>query len=189
MTNTPEIILIEGLDRLGKTSLVNNVVNKLGYYQKIHFSKPRVLDAIIPEGTTNQRLREYQITCFQNFFTMTRAYGANIICDRAHLGEYVYSPLYREYDGRYVFDLEKDYEIDQDPRFRLILLTEDFSVSKHFVDDGLSLGTADRRYEEQERFIEAFHLSNIKDKRTINVTMPGIGAFHSMEHILNEALK
>lgn len=185
----PDIILIEGLDRLGKTTLVDNIINKLGYYQKIHFSKPRVIDAILPEGTASQRLREYQIDCFKNFFIMTKAYGARIICDRAHLGEHVYAPLYRNYSGDYVFQFEKDYEIDEDDRVRLILLTEDFSVSKHFVDDGLSLGAAERRPEEQARFIEAFHMSNIKDKRIINVTMPGLGTFHTMEHILEEALK
>ena len=33
----------------------------------------------------------------------------NIIFNRSHLGESVYSPLYREYSGDYVFDIEKRY--------------------------------------------------------------------------------
>ncbi len=188
MDNAPNIFLIEGLDRLGKSTLVQGIKNKLGYFQDIHFSKPVLLDCYESENP-NRSKELYQRDCFENFFMILQAYGSRIICDRAHLGEYVYSPMYRNYSGEYVFDLEAQYDMDDRDDIRLILLTEDFSVSKHFVDDGQSLGTPDKRIEEQARFIEAFHKSNILDKRIINVTMPGIGSFHSKEHILAEALK
>ena len=33
----------------------------------------------------------------------------NLIFNRSHLGETVYSPLYRGYSGDYIFDIEKKY--------------------------------------------------------------------------------
>jgi hypothetical protein len=118
----------------------------------------------------------------------TNVVGARIIFDRAHLGEMVYAPLYRGYDGTYVFDLERIYAMDCAFRVRMILLTEDFTISKHFVEDGQSFDPT-KRQEEQDKFISAFNSSIIPDKRIVCVTDPSTGQFKEQQQILEEATR
>jgi thymidylate kinase len=187
-----KIFAIEGLDRLGKSTLIKNIQHKLGFYQVIHFSKPVVLDCKIAlyknlGGDTLENRREalamYQSESFCNSFVLTKS-CANIIFDRWHLGEAVYAKRYRGYDGDYVFCLEHIGDLD---KVRLILLTENFDVSNHFISDGESFDDS-KRLEEQEDFKRAFNMSRIKDKRIICVTDPLTGLFRSEKDILAEAL-
>jgi thymidylate kinase len=187
------IFIIEGLDRLGKSTLIQGIRDELGYYEVIHFNKPQRLAIYDGKATTEGEVNKlqsfyyYQYTSFENMMLLMRS-NANIIFDRAHLGEVVYSPLYRNYSGDYVFELEKQYSIGDLETVRLILLVEDFDKAKHFVDDGNSLGPTEKRFEEQERFISAFHRSLIKDKRIICVTDTTFGGFKNKKDILKEAL-
>lgn len=186
--------LIEGLDRLGKDTLISGIRNKCGYHQVIHFSKPEILefyrpvrgggDAIVAK---REMLYGYQRASFINMFNMLNEINTKMICNRAHLGEAVYSPLYRGYDGNYVFDLERSAGVNQNYSTRLILLTEDFDKSEHFEDDGLSFDVTKRAHE-QELFMAAFETSIIKDKRIICVTDQNTGGFRSKEEILAEVL-
>ncbi len=185
--------MIEGLDRLGKSTLIEGIINRLGYYDIIHYSKPKVLDVYAKDAIIDGELVKaqaywsYQRASFQNMFDLCCS-QARIIFDRAHLGEYVYSPMYRGYSGQYVFDYERIYGLHQRNDIRLILLYEDMDVARHFVDDGQSLGPVEKRAEEQERFFEAFELSHIKDKRKICVTDTALGGFRVKWEILEEAL-
>jgi thymidylate kinase len=191
------VFAVEGLDRLGKSTLIEGIRNKYGYFEVIHFSKPVKLDAYKGAVSTVNGVRvpeqhsqayEYQRAGFLNSMLLTRS-GARIIFDRWHLGEAVYSPMYRGYDGDYVFQQEIDTGVAHDFGIRLILLTENFEVAKHFVDDGESLGPIEKREEEQNRFLAALDRSNIKDKRVICVTDLGTGGFRPKEDILAEALE
>jgi hypothetical protein len=182
-----------GLDRLGKSTLIDGIRNQFGYYEIIHFSKPQKLAAYantsekcgVPQG--GQQVWHYQHEGFLNSMILANS-GARIIFDRWHLGEAVYSPMYRNYSGEYVFAMETMHGLDMHPSLRLILLIENFEIARHFVDDGESLGAVEKREEEQARFIEAFHKSNIKDKRIVSVTDPALGGFKPKDWILQEAL-
>lgn len=177
--------LIEGLDRLGKDTLIQGILNTRGYHQVVHFSKPQVLAAY---DTCPDPLQEYQYRSFKNLFRcLESAKFYHLICNRAHLGEVVYSPLYRGYSGEYVFQLERDHLAHQWYDTRLILLTENFKVSRHFVDDGLSFDVS-KRQKEQELFLSAFESSAIKDKRIICVTAED-GTFRAAADILADAVK
>ena len=184
------VYAIEGLDRLGKSTLIDGILNTLGYYQVIHFSKPTDLDIYrkASMGRPSVAARLYQEEGFRNSMMLARS-GARIVFDRWHLGEMVYAPMYRGYDGDYVLDLERRFHLDTVYDIRLILLTEDFEIAKHFVDDGQSLGAIQNRQKEQQRFVDAFGKSIIRDKRIICVTDPGQGGFKRREWILNEALE
>lgn len=188
----PRKFLIEGLDALGKTTLIKGICNKLGYFQVIHYSKPERLtfyDAeVVVNGDfshANQALEFYQRDCFDTMFKLLKS-DANIILDRAHLGECVYSPIYRGYSGDFVFSLEQHHGIHLQRDIRMILLAEDFTVSRHFQDDGQSFDVS-KRQEEQELFIEAFNKSNIIDKRIVYVTDHD-GNFKNKNSILQEVL-
>lgn len=184
---------IEGLDRLGKSSLIQSIRNELGYFEVIHFQKPQVLRAYEltkPEhlpAIKNLPLYHYQAESFRNSMLIAKS-GARVIFDRWHLGEIVYSPLYRGYSGDYVFEQERVAQLDACNNIKLILLVEDFFKSTHFVDDGQSLGAAVNRPMEQQAFINAFNKSIIKNKKIISVTDPVTGKFKHKDDILAEAL-
>lgn len=193
------VYAIEGLDFLGKSTLIQNIRNKLGYYEVIHFSKPQKLQAYENAVHTeynsasatfspipNAGVYHYQRESFINSMILA-ASGARIIFDRWHLGEAVYAEMYRGYNGNYVFGLEQQHKVESMHDVRLILLTENFEVSTHFKDDGLSLGPTSARAVEQSKFIEAFNQSRIIDKRIICVTDSNTGKFRSQEDILKEA--
>jgi hypothetical protein len=186
--SVPKKLLIEGLDRLGKDLLVRGVLNKYGYYQVLHFSKPQALDVYTAQEPSTA-LQRYQEESFRTLFQLLLAPEAKVICNRAHLGECVYAPLYRGYSGDYVFEIERTFRADTLTAARLLLLTEDFEAGHHFVDDGLGLGDASKRRDEQARFLAAFERSTIADKRTICVTDRKTGAFRPPQAILDEALE
>lgn len=189
-------ILIEGLDRLGKDTLIQGILNKVGYHHVMHFSKPVQLDCYVPSPTgmsareiKEQTLQTYQEHSFRTMFSILRdAKLTPIICNRAHLGECVYAPLYRGYSGDYVFDLENQFGMSSAYNLKLILLIEDFKAAKHFVDDGASLGAIENREKEQELFLSAFEKSIIQRKQVICVTDPNTGSFKAKHLILAEAL-
>ena len=43
-------IIFEGVDRLGKDTLIQGVKNRLGYFQTIHYQKPELLDFYLTEA-------------------------------------------------------------------------------------------------------------------------------------------
>jgi hypothetical protein len=185
--------MIEGIDRLGKDTLIGGIQHKRGYHQVMHFTKPVQLECYTPSEagdpveSKREALFRYQEHSFRTMFSILRdARYANIICNRAHLGENVYAPLYRGYNGSYVFDLERAMMRDV-KNTRLVLLIEDFAVAEHFIDDGDSFDTT-KRIQEQELFLAAFERSSIKDKRIVCVTDRAVGGFRVPGQILEEVL-
>jgi nicotinamide riboside kinase len=178
--------IICGVDRLGKSSLVQGLQDKLGYHLVLHYEKPKLLDVYADIYDENKHaLRQYQEQSFINMFKVLGT-NANIICDRAHLGEFVYAP-YRGYDGSYVFKMEKEHDFDG-PGFtsttKLILLTT--SNWDIINDDGNSIDFS-RRQEEQELFKNAVGKSIIRNKVIIDVHN-GKGGFKTLAEILDLAI-
>lgn len=201
------VYIIEGLDRLGKSTLIDGIKNKLGFHLQFHRQKPEFLsfyDPGLSKATSfeeagklkGRALYEYQRACFSADMQLINASSycdkngnvqIPIIFDRSWLGEYVYAPMYRGYPGDYVFDLEIEHDIGERDDVVLILLVEDFKISKHFLDDGLSFDISKRQVE-QELFIEAFCKSKIKRKIAISVTDLTTGSFKEKDQILAAAL-
>jgi len=178
------VYAIEGIDRLGKSTLIKNIKNALGYFEVIHFEKPQRLE--VYKDSVENPLKVYQEESFRNSMLIAKS-GARVIFDRWHLGEMVYSPMYRGYSGDYVMDLEESTNVIWTSNLRLVLLVEDFEVSKHFVDDGESFDIA-RRADEQAMFIDAFNKSKIIDKRIVCVTDRATGGFKPQMQILQEVI-
>jgi len=178
----PNQFLIDGIDRLGKSTLIENLLNELGYHLVVHYGKPKKLTAYQPKHLHDDSPeRKYQEACNKEMFYMINA-GIKVIFDRTHLGEMVYAPLYRKYRGDYIYEYEKNADTDHT---RLILLTtSDFDIC---VDDGESFNF-DNKVREQQSFLRAFCQSSIQDKVIIDVN-DGTGKFKSPERILREALK
>ncbi len=179
MKNTKQF-LIEGVDRLGKSTLTQAIMNELGYFLNIHYSKPLKLGKYVYPGGVDPYFM-FNHRAYRQMFELIEE-KHRIIFDRAHLGEVVYSPMYRDYPGDYVFDLEKEYDTSS---CRLVLLTtSDFSLIE---DDGLSHDFS-KKEEEQVKFTAAFRASSIKDKILVDIS-DGNGGRKTVKQILTEVLK
>lgn len=184
-------IIIEGVDRLGKDTLIQGIQHRLGFFQKMHYQKPELLQLYQKEAETyahgeaeikKAALKKYQVTSFTTMFQMLAGKG-RFLMNRAHLGEVVYSPRYRGYAGDYVFELEQNApSAARDETLLILLHTSDFSFIK---DDGLSFDF-EKKEEEQNDFCRAFDRSNLKYKQMIDVSVNG--GFVPADMILNTVI-
>lgn len=161
------LILIEGLERCGKTTMVNHLRSKIKNPKLIvnHCAKP-------PKGLTPQETREWsQRYYFELLFKFDQLSneGWDIIMDRAHIGEYVYGHMYRGNlpDDDFMFFTERFINISNT---YLILITDD-PKSVHSRDDGMSLSSTPDTIEfERKRFVDGYNKSRILNKRHIDWT-------------------
>lgn len=168
--------IIEGIDSLGKSTLIEAIINEVGYMPVIHYSKPKSLKF------SNGSLEKYQRQSFINGFQLLTS-KVPIIFDRFTIGEYIYAPLYRGYSGTYIFDFEKDYEADKMDHTKLILLTtSNWTFAK---DDGESFDFS-RKEEEQELFKVAFNKSIFPNKILIDIN--DNGTRKTIDQLLGEIL-
>lgn len=152
--------VIEGVDGLGKSSLIQEIKNANGFFHYIHYEKPQKL-----EFYENQLLT-YQVDSFQYGFELLEQKIVPFIFDRFHLGELVYSKRYRNYPGEYVFSMERDYKVETWSHIKLILLVT--SNWSHIVDDGLSFDFSAKE-QEQEDFIKAIQQSIFPNCQIIDI--------------------
>lgn len=194
---TPTKFLIDGIDRLGKSTLIEKIQERFGYHLVIHYDKPKVLNDNLEiakefSGKTgpdllNEARHLYQIHANRNMFELMKT-DIPIIFDRTHLGELVYAPLYRGYKGDYVLHMEKDF-IDEKPYthpddVKLILLTT--SNTQMLQDDGLSFDFT-KKEQEQQMFIDAFNRSQLANKVIVDVHN-GQGGYKVYEDVFYEAI-
>ena len=159
-------IIIEGMDRLGKSTIVRELSKD--------FSKVFINHFGVPKGDDNEEKLHYQILSFTREFDYVKRlrslwHGDNGIAlwDRSHLGEAVYGPLYRNSSPEFIHGLEKLYE-DENTFLFLLEAPIEFIANK---DDGDSLSKNKKELLEKERdlFRDAFHKSKIKNKAMIQV--------------------
>lgn len=171
--------IIEGVDMLGKSSLIRQIQEERGFHFVYHYSKPQLLNYYL--GRPNPYF-EYQYDSFEEMFNLMQQCCIKMIFDRAHLGEYVYAKRYRDYDGDYVFNLEYEWAVDKLEHTKLILLT---TSNFNFIgDDGQSFDVT-KREEEQEDFKIAFNRSLFQNKVMVDVH-DGNGRFKEFKQILTE---
>jgi hypothetical protein len=157
--------IIEGVDRLGKSSLIEAIIDQKGFHPVIHYQKPKILS--IYEGTPNIPEYEYQYATFCNMFQLIES-RVPLIFDRGHLGEVVYSEIYRGYDGSYVFDLERNFTVANAHHVKVILLTCNPKAWDKLEDDGQSFNW-DNKASEQSDFIYAWSKSIFPNKQIVDV--------------------
>lgn len=179
------VTIICGPDNVGKGTQIQKIKEeseKRGISAHIlHYSNIKAF------GNDNKKIREASYKQFRDMFKLINfAAGEdsmNLILDRAHLGECVYSPIYRDYNGEFVFEEEKTF-IWQDnlKRIKLILFTDE---AENLIkrDDGLSFSTdLEKKKKELELFDSAFEKSILNKKR---IKLDGRNA----EQIWNEEVK
>lgn len=136
-----------------------------------------------PENFSVEQIKEANKTYYYKMFNLILNNPfIDIICNRGHLGEYVYGK-YRNYDGEYVFtELETYYS--HDLQFLTLIVLIDNPENLLQREDGLSLSkNLKSKTEEIKMFTDAFNKSKIKNKILININGKTINQVH--DEIIN----
>lgn len=179
-----KFIIIEGTDNVGKDTQQNLIIERMSNYvfHKLHYSS-------LPFRDDKQLHATYSKKMYDDMFKLMMASkdkDINLIFNRSHLGETVYSPLYRGYSGDYVFDIEKKYTKALRENLYLITLTNNpHNILKR--DDGKSFyGNEEEVKAEIDGFNRAHKLSTIKNKLHIDVgNMSALEVSHLIISFLN----
>ena len=163
-------IIIEGCDAMGKGTQIANIEKEFENRNKavhiIHYSNIKL--------DSNEKIKlASQIRYREMFRLMGNCPKENVlIFDRAHLGETVYSPMYRNYSGDFVFDYEKDYANHNNPVTKMIVFTDN---AEKVIErdkargDGLSFSLdIDKKKQELAAFERAYDMSCL-DKKLIKL--------------------
>lgn len=160
------ILIVEGPDNIGKDTFIKNFIssNLHKIWQVLHYSNLKI---------SNERSISYSTSLYSDAFDLMLDNQDNLkrglIFNRCHLGESVYSPLYRKYNGDYIFDIERRYTDKLNKVVLLLLYTSDpESIFKR--DDGKSFYTdAESLKWENDEFRNAYSKSSIKNKMQLDV--------------------
>lgn len=167
-----KLIIVEGMDNTGKTTLINRLEKVLSTLSKkvhiIHLEKP---PKNIPEEEIITYTKNYYDAVISQL-TNSELYNLYdyIIIDRCHLSEYVYAPIYR---NRNKLDIVEDnivYEYKLLKAYKnniyMFLLYADNCEFLLNHEDGKSLsdGNINNFNIEQKEFEKAFDMSLIKNK-------------------------
>ena len=190
-------VIIEGGDRLGKSTLIEGISKHFNYDNVSirHFGKP---PKVFPEGISPL---EFQAKCFWKEAHLLESirqmendeycyYENVVIWNRAHLGEYVYGQMFRGQDPKelenYLHNFEIRHLVDKSDETFLVLLTADpkFFLSK---EDGQSFSqNLKDKTIELALFDDIFEKSQIDNKLRLNVSENG--EFLPKEYLLGAVL-
>jgi len=164
------IIIVEGMDRCGKDSAIKSITKYL--YGLDHLKSIHVLHYSNLPIKDKEKVMQTSFLLYYDMFKLAEfalKENFHLIMNRAHLGEWVYGYIYRNYKATFIYDIELNY-IDLMDKIYLITLV-DSSLKCLEREDGNSLSEADRNKGkiECERFIEATELSYIKNKICIDI--------------------
>lgn len=183
------LLIIEGLDRCGKSTLIKNL-------RKHYFTSPKTMafhSSAPPTDTEDPQFWETQHYnhMFGQSFYLAGEEGYDIIADRLHLGASVYGKKYRNSDDTDIFALEEYWvNFNENHPYKadvgLIVLVDDpCALMKR--DDGDSNEKSLKDFSETKGlFEEAYVKSSIPNKLQINVSH--IGGFKNIYPIVEKFL-
>lgn len=93
------IIIIEGIDRVGKTTLANKLQKELNY--PIFKDLPKYINTDFKNSDVNTAKIDLLINLFENNIIK------DVILDRGHFTEYVYGIVNRNYINNYIQDMDE----------------------------------------------------------------------------------
>ena len=189
-----KIIIVEGTDRTGKDTLINELKNTSFHTLIVHCGKP--------VGDTLEEQNKNQDILFNDY--LNKLYGDKyfgvcdlIIFNRAWYGEYVYGTIYRKRDKEDVLKMidgiEQDLKLFNDAKcytklegVYYIQLINDSTKLALSNDDGNSISIDENNIlRETSLFYEIFNKSQIKKKL---IVVNDDDEFRDKNEILKEAL-
>lgn len=161
-------IILEGLDNVGKSTQIRKI-------QPLLLDKPiHIMHYMNIKGFDDMNdVRDYSEHMYRNMFHIASVFyfRDHFVMDRAHIGEVVYSPMYRGYDGSYVYDIEREF-INFSKFWDEVYLITFIDKPENLIkrDDGLSFTTQlEKKQTEIDAFIEATNRSGIKNKLILDI--------------------
>lgn len=183
------IYFFEGMDNCLKDTLIQLLRTYLSPdTQILKYSNP-------PKNIDSQE--DWQKAHFKDMFDLIDLSLSNsqrnMILNRAHLGEYVYSPIYRGYEANWVFDLEETFlnaSNEHLKKLKLFVLYDSDNFQLNSREDGKSLSNSDNQKMdiERERFIKAFERSKIPCKRIFDISTYSLDGVNKLGHIDTELI-
>lgn len=169
-------IIIEGMDRCGKDTQIGLIQKqfKNETFHVFHYAK-------VPFKTQADHI-DYNTRLYKDMFSiMFESLGSrrNFIFNRSHLGESVYSPRYRGYDGDYVFDIEKNYINVLIDQLVMIVLVNTPEILLEREDGNSLAGKIEDVVYEREAFIRGYEKSGIQSKKLIECGIKSIDEIHT----------
>lgn len=165
------IYIFEGMDNCLKDTLIQLFRSTLPpQTQILKYNSP-------PARVSNVEL--WQKAHFEDMFDLLKINlnhsSRNLILNRAHLGEYVYSPIYRGYEGEWIFDLEKSFfDSSNFPQsnIKLFVFYDSDNSKLRMREDGNSFSDNDdgNINTERIRFLNAFQKSLISRKKLFDLS-------------------
>lgn len=178
------VLLMEGLDNCGKSTQIQKLQTLLSKKDKpAHVLKYSDIKNIPNNIAENVNTKYYDEMFYLFSFFIDK--DIDLICDRAHLGEMVYSPIYRNYDGSFIYDIEKYWKhyykkFSAWNKIYLITIIDDAeNVIKREDNKSLSGKNIELKNEEIERFKLAHELSLINNKLLLNISGKNIEQCHN----------
>lgn len=161
-------IICEGLDRCGKSTQIQKLLPFLNdrSVHQLHYSAIKGFE-------TKEETSTYSCEMYSDMFKLLYVFceDMHFILDRSHIGEMVYAPMYRGYDGDYVLNIENYWRTFKDFWNQVYLITfidKPESVIKR--DDGLSFSIdVEKKKQEINSFVEATNKSLILHKLIIDI--------------------
>jgi thymidylate kinase len=166
------ILIIEGMDRCGKSTLIANL-------RKHYFTNPKLIvhhASAPPKGVADSNAWEVEhyIETADTFHHLSAKEGYDVICDRFHLGAIVYGMRYRGLNPYTIYSVDAHRVAKgHEKKVALVLLT-DHTHAIMAREDGNSIETSFQEYDQtREEFTRVFGYSTIPHKLHINITDNG----------------
>ena len=163
------LTIIEGLDRCGKSTLVEHL-------RKKYFTSP---DIIVHHSSSPPKVEspnDWELQHYESLFQFSQMliddYSYDVIFDRFHLGAVVYGVKYRNANPIGIFEIDKRY-LSSYPNAALILLTDEPEAIASRDDGGSLEKSLDEYSQTKKSFINAFERSSCINKLHINITDNG----------------
>ena len=189
MNPKSKLLIFEGIDNIGKDTVINELKKEFKC-KVIHFSSPEKFCKISTLCGLN--VKEIQLLQFETKLKEACIYlesgkYAYVILNRSHIGEYVYSPLYRKSSGNWVFDLfEHQFKSILHDAIYILLTTSNFEFNIQ-NDDGLShTNTIYSKQIEQAKFLETLEKTLITNKYIIDTYDASTETWVNLQSIVNQ---
>lgn len=164
------ILIIEGMDRCGKSTLVEQL------RKRYFLNNTRVLVHHSSSPPKVENPNEWEVHHYRSLldasYMLNYSHDFDIIYDRFHLGAIVYGKKYRNADPEDIYAIENMYIYPGD-EIALVLLTDWADAIMERDDDDSLEGSAEEFAQTRAAFEEAFNRSIIPNKLHINITENG----------------
>lgn len=189
-----KLIIFEGPDNTGKSTIINNLTTKLNNYKVFHFIAPNQTPVSENEIVCNKE------NCIQFAKDIREKYVHKydyVILDRSWYSEYVYGQKYRNREEEEVvaeiinieeiLNASNSFDFEKDSYLFILKANSDFLANN---EDGVSLskGKKSSIKEEIKMFTTLCSYTGTAHTRYLNVTNKETGTFHTFEYLIHEIL-